>query len=148
MLSRATIRLTELSRVATRQLCFPVTVRRSEPNPPRFKGLRALQLSCSFFRLSRPLFSMLCALLDKNTRGGMPTRIHCCAEAQKGRSVSPYSCRSYTRQLSPLDKYGRNAEVGVGRVGGIGGIVGKNEMGWSESRAGWSLRSRLILLGW
>ena len=29
--------------------------------------------------------------------------------------------------------------MGVGRAGGIGGIVDKNEMGWSESEAGSSL---------
>jgi hypothetical protein len=33
---------------------------------------------------------------------------------------------------------GENAEVGLGRVGGIGGIVGEKKMRWSESGAGWS----------
>jgi hypothetical protein len=31
---------------------------------------------------------------------------------------------------------GENAEMGLGRVGGIGGIVGEKKMRWSESRAG------------
>jgi hypothetical protein len=37
--------------------------------------LRALKLSCGFFRLSHPLFSMLCALFDKNTRVAYPLPI-------------------------------------------------------------------------
>jgi hypothetical protein len=36
--------------------------------------LRTLELSCDSFSHSRPLFSMACALFDKNTRGGIPPR--------------------------------------------------------------------------
>jgi hypothetical protein len=31
---------------------------------------------------------------------------------------------------------GENAEMGLGRVGGLGGIAGEKKMGRSESRAG------------
>jgi len=33
----------------------------------------------------------------------------------------------------------KNAEMGLARADGIGGRAGENEVGWSESRAGWSL---------
>jgi hypothetical protein len=39
-----------------------------------FRCLRTLYLSCSSFPASRPLFSIVCALFDKNTRGCVPRR--------------------------------------------------------------------------
>ena len=74
--------------------------------PPRrlfaFNSLRTLKLSCSFFSHSDPLFSIACALFDKNTGGGIPLaalygsqvtdcgpRSSSCAKAQKHVSASP-----------------------------------------------------------
>jgi hypothetical protein len=57
---------------ATAHLRFRVKARRSGANLPLFRRLHTLQLSCSSFHPSRPLFSMLCALFDKNTGGGIP----------------------------------------------------------------------------
>src|ERR1700730_15239719 len=37
-----------------------------------FNGLRTLKLSCVSFPHSDPLFSIACALFDKNTGGGIP----------------------------------------------------------------------------
>jgi hypothetical protein len=46
----------------------PVTSHKSR----LFMLLCTLKLSCSFFSYPRPLFSIVCGLFDKNTRGGVP----------------------------------------------------------------------------
>ena len=72
-------------------------------------------------------------------------------ERRKKTQESPRACkRMEARKLWMLLDDGRqedpaertmsaeNAEMGLGRVGGIGGIVGEKKMRWSESGAGWS----------
>src|ERR1700731_430119 len=67
-----------------------------------FNGLHTLFLSCRSFSHSTRLFSIACALFDKNTGGGIPLpalhgshvtdrspRSSSCAETQKRRSASP-----------------------------------------------------------
>ena len=63
--------------------------------------LRTLRRSCRSFCDSHPLFSMISALFDKNTGGGIPPRLQAsqvtshespassCAETQKRPAVSP-----------------------------------------------------------
>ena len=67
-----------------------------------FNSLRTLELSCASFSHRDPLFSIVCTLFDKNTRGGIPLRLHgahvsshgspssSCAETQKWPPVSPF----------------------------------------------------------
>jgi hypothetical protein len=76
------------SRATTRRLWPRINVRCPEPNPPLFKGLSALQLSCSFFRLSRPLFSITSGLFCKNT-GGMGTPQNLCFRISNFRTLFP-----------------------------------------------------------
>src|ERR1700694_1966779 len=66
-------------------------------------SLRTLELSCSSFPGSRPLFSIASALFDKNTRGGIPfpilassrsrvtNHVRRASEAQKRAPVSPFA---------------------------------------------------------
>jgi hypothetical protein len=52
--------------------------------------LRTLFLSCRSFSHSNRLFSIACALFDKNTGGGVPLQDYVsCAKAQKCLSASP-----------------------------------------------------------
>src|ERR1700736_2102609 len=55
-----------------------------------FNGLRTLFLSCRSFSHANRLFSIACALFDKNTGGGISLQdFVSCAKAQKWLSASP-----------------------------------------------------------
>jgi hypothetical protein len=104
--SRTTLSSTR-SRAATR-LCFQVYVRCSRIKSSRFRGLRTLKLSCSFFSDSDPLFSIACALFDKNTGGGIPLPD---SGAQKRpldlNTFRINTCKSVSKQ-TPLTSFGIN----------------------------------------
>jgi hypothetical protein len=73
--------------------------------PFNFFRLPTLDLSCSFFRRSHPLFSMLCTLFDKNTRVAYPPQgtatLSRVPKAQKRPPVSPFPA-SLTHSLSRI----------------------------------------------
>jgi hypothetical protein len=65
-----------------------------------FNSLRTLNVSCSSFSHFNRLFSIACALFDKNTGGGIPLQdFVSCARAQKCLSVSPFPA-TLTHSLS------------------------------------------------
>ena len=98
------------------QPCEPKTL----PNSFLHNHLPTLVRSCSSFLHGRLLFSTVCGLFDKKSRGGIPLRvILSCAEAQKCPPVSPlpatlahslsrksFACHSYAntrdRGATPL----------------------------------------------
>jgi hypothetical protein len=75
--------------------------------------LRTLKLSCSSFSRSDPLFSIVCALFDKNTRGGIPLfhsrvtrraplaltpfRITTCKNVSKQRTLTSFKMNTYVK---------------------------------------------------
>src|SRR5260221_2747164 len=63
--------------------CFPSKFLRLTRKPFPFNRLRTLYLSCSFFSHPLSLFSIICALFDKNTGGGV------CANVLSGRVRHP-----------------------------------------------------------
>ena len=88
--------------------------------PPRqpfaFNGLRTLFLSCRSFSHSNCLFSIACALFDKNTWGGIP-RQHfvSCAKTQKCQSASPLLAtltHSLSRNSFPCHSYANTRDDG------------------------------------
>ena len=69
-----------------------------------FMCLRALELSCSFFAGPRPLFSIVCGLFDKNTRGGIPLPDFHEPRVTSRVSVSPLdSALTDTPPVTPLE---------------------------------------------
>jgi hypothetical protein len=100
----ATITNSGLALTAT----FRVNPRRSRYNSHFFRGLRTLDLSCSFFRPSRPFFSIGCALFDKNTRGGgtpfsaLSTRALCFPKRFDRGSSCAVACPDVVGVANPL----------------------------------------------
>ena len=89
--------------------------RRSRPFV--FILLQTLFRSCRSSCDSRPLFSIACALFDKNTGGGIP-RQHfvSCAETQKCLCASPLPAtltHSLSRNSFPCHSYANTGDMGV-----------------------------------
>jgi hypothetical protein len=91
-----------------------------------FNRLRTLKLSCASFSHRDPLFSIVCALFDKNTRGGIPLHLHAsqvtshtspsasCAETQKRPPVSPFPAaltNSLSRKSFACHSYANTRDV-------------------------------------
>src|ERR1700730_7246263 len=94
-----------------------------------FNGLRTLKLSCVSFPHSNRLFSIACALFDKNTGGGIPLpalhgshvadrspRSSSCAETQKRHFVTPLLAtlpHSLSRNPFACHSYANTRDGGV-----------------------------------
>ena len=88
-----------------------------------FYPLRTLNLSCSFFHLSSRLFSITCALFDKNSRGGIPPRDFArhaapspAPQAQKSLSASPVFAtlaHSLSRNPFACHSYANTRDMGA-----------------------------------
>src|SRR6202790_3181511 len=85
--------------------CYDCSLRR----PFLFNGLHTLVLCCRSFSHSNRLFSIACALFDKNTGGGIPLQdFVSCAKAQKRLSASPLFAtltHSLSRNSFPCHSY-------------------------------------------
>jgi hypothetical protein len=82
-----------------------------------FNGLRTLFLSCRSFSHSTRLFSIACALFDKNTGGGILLQdFVSCAKAQKWLSASPLPAtltHSLSRNSFPCHSYANTRDGGA-----------------------------------
>src|ERR1700730_3295612 len=85
-----------------------------------FNGLRTLKLSCASFPHSNHLFSIACALFDKNTGGGIPRQHFVfCAQTQTCLSASPLLAtltHSLSRNPFACHSYANTRDGGATRL--------------------------------
>src|ERR1700676_211000 len=93
--------------------CYDCSLRR----PFLFNGLHTLVLSCRSFSHANRLFSIACALFDKNTGGGIPLQdFVSCAKAQKRLSASPLFAtltHSRSRKSFPCHSCANTRDMGA-----------------------------------